>query len=31
MRTQQQMTKRTTRPVPAPLDQRSPAGRPLPF
>jgi len=31
MRTQQQITKRTTRPVTAPLDLRSPTGRPLPF
>jgi hypothetical protein len=28
---QQQITKRTTRPVPAPLDLRSPTGRRLPF
>jgi hypothetical protein len=31
MRTQQQITKRTTRPVAAPLDLRTPTGRPLPF
>jgi hypothetical protein len=31
MRTRQQTSKRTTRPVTAPLDLRSPAGRPLPF
>ena len=28
---QQQITKRTTRPVPAPLDLRTPTGRRLPF
>jgi hypothetical protein len=28
---QQQITKRTTRPVAAPLDLRTPIGRPLPF
>jgi hypothetical protein len=31
MRTQQQISKRTTRPVTAPLDLRSPGGKPLPF
>ena len=28
---QQQITKRTTRPISAPLDLRTPAGRRLPF
>ena len=31
MRSQQQITKRTTRPVSAPIDLRSPGGRLLPF
>lgn len=31
MRTQQQISKRTTRPVTAPPDLRSPGGKPLPF